>query len=140
MTDAKDVLLGGCNCSAVRFEIVGEPMTVAACHCTNCRRQSGSAFSVNLIVRASAMTVTGAVAVFEDHATESGAPLAREFCARCGSPIRSVPSASPKVVAVKAGTLDDPGRYAPQMHIWTRSALPWVVMPEGVPHFEKDPS
>jgi hypothetical protein len=86
------------------------------------------------------MTVTGAVAGFEDRATESGAPLTREFCARCGSPIRSVPSASPKVVAVKAGALDDPGRHAPQMHIWTRSALPWVVMPEGVPRFEKDPS
>jgi hypothetical protein len=49
MNEAKDVLLGGCNCGAVRFEIVGEPMTVAACHCTTCRRQSGSAFSVNLI-------------------------------------------------------------------------------------------
>lgn len=132
-------LIGGCNCGSVRYEIEGLPLAVAACHCTNCRKQSGAAFSVNVIVRASTMTVKGALAQFLDHDTESGAPVSREFCAGCGSPIRSVPTASPKLIAVKAGTLDAPGDFAPAMHIWTRSALQWVAIPEGVPRFEKGP-
>ena len=139
MSDENPVLRGGCNCGAVRYELSGPPLAVAACHCTQCRKQSGAAYSVNLIVKAREMTVTGELAVFHDNDTESGAPLAREFCAACGSPIRSVPTASPKMVAVKAGTLDDASPFAPAMHLWTRSALPWVIIPEGLPRFEKGP-
>lgn len=130
---------GGCNCGAVRYRIEGAPLAVAACHCTSCRKQSGAAYSVNLIVRAASMTVDGVLGVFNDPDTESGLPIAREFCTRCGSPIRSVPSASPKVIAVKAGTLDRPEDYAPAMHIWTRSALPWVEIESNVPRFERGP-
>jgi hypothetical protein len=139
MGEENALLKGGCNCGAVRYEISGVPLAVAACHCTNCRKQSGSAFSVNLVVRASAMIVHGQLASYQDHGEDSGTPLAREFCAACGSPIRSIPSASPKMIAVKAGTLDAPGDHAPQMHIWTRSALPWVTIAEGLPRFEKGP-
>ena len=139
MGEESALLKGGCNCGAVRYEISGKPLAVAACHCTNCRRQSGSAFSVNLVIRASAMSVQGELAAYQDRGEDSGAPLAREFCAACGSPIRSVPSASPKMIAVKAGTLDAPGEHAPQMHIWTRSALPWVEIPKDLPRFEKGP-
>lgn len=98
----------------------------------------GSPYSVNLIVRTSAMSVDGALATYLDRDTESGEPLAREFCAQCGSPIRSVPSAA-KMVAVKAGTLEQPDGFAPTMHIWTRSALPWVEIPSETPQFEKEP-
>lgn len=135
----EDILHGGCNCGAVRYRISAAPLAVVACHCTQCRRQSGAAYSVNLVVRANTMIVEGVPASWEDRDTGSGAPLAREHCGRCGSPIRSVPSASPKFVAVKAGTLDDPSAYAPELHIWTRSKLPWVTIPEGLPSFEKDP-
>lgn len=126
---------GGCNCGAIRYVIDAPPMAVAACHCTQCRRQSGAAYSVNLIVRASSMTIAGDLATWQDVDTASGAPLAREYCRTCGSPIRSVPSATPKYVAVKAGTLDDPAPFAPALHIWTRSKLPWVELPAGLPAF-----
>jgi len=132
-----ETLSGSCNCGAVRYTIASAPLVVAACHCTSCRRQSGSAFSVNLVVRASSMSVDGELASWIDDDTESGEPLAREFCGHCGSPIRSVPSAAPTFVAVKAGTLAEPERFAPTMHIWTRSALPWVVIPDDLPSFEK---
>ncbi|MES2095644.1 MAG: GFA family protein [Pseudomonadota bacterium] len=137
--DQDQPLRGGCNCGAVRYEIAGEPLMVAACHCTSCRKQSGAAFSVNLVVRASTMTVTGPLDAYHDPDTESGTPIAREFCPSCGSPIRSVPGASPKLIAVKAGTLDQPGDFAPAMHIWTRSALPWVEIPANLPRFERGP-
>lgn len=132
-------LTGGCNCRAVRYAIDAPPLAVIACHCTQCRRQSGAAFSVNLIVRASSMHIDGDPAVWNDPDTGSGAPLARQYCAGCGSPIRSVPSASPKFVAVKAGTLDDAASFAPTMHIWTRSKLPWVVVPDALPSFAEGP-
>ena len=139
MTD-QGTLRGGCNCGAVRYEIAAPPLAVIACHCTSCRRQSGAAFSVNLIVRADKMSVDGALASWMDPDTESGAPIERQFCAQCGSPIRSIPTAAPKMIALKAGTLVAPEAFAPQMHIWTRSALPWTAIPDGLPRFEKGPT
>lgn len=132
-------LTGGCNCGAVRYVLSAPPLAVAACHCTNCRKQSGAAYSVNLVVRASTLSIEGELAVYSDTDTESGAPVERQFCPACGSPIRSVPAATPKIVAVKAGTLDDAGPYGPQVHIWTRSKLPWVALPAGAVQFEKSP-
>lgn len=139
MTD-QGALRGRCNCGAVRYEIAGSPLAVIACHCTSCRRQSGAAFSVNLVVRADTMSIAGELASWLDPDTESGAPIERQFCGTCGSPIRSVPTAAPKMIALKAGTLDNPEPFAPQMHIWTRSALPWTSLPEDLPRFEKGPS
>ena len=133
-------LAGGCNCGQLRYTLLRPPLAVVACHCTSCRRQSGAAFSVNLVVRAEAMSVTGELARWTDRDTESGQPLLREFCATCGSPIRSVPSATPGMIALKAGTLDTPDAFAPAMHIWTASRLAWVTIPEGLPQFERGPA
>lgn len=132
---------GGCNCGAIRYRIDAEPMAVAACHCANCRRQSGAAFSVNLLVPEAAMTVTGTLASYQDTDTDSGQPVQRQFCGACGSPIRSVIGSMPGMVAVKAGTLDNAGAYAPAVHVWLQSALPWAAasIPDGVPKFDKTP-
>ena len=130
---------GGCGCGAIRYALSAPPLVVAACHCTRCRRQSGAAFSVNLIVRASALSVHGELASWEDHDTESGAPLSRDHCGRCGSPIRSVPTGAPKLIALKAGSLDDAAAFAPSIHIWTQSKLPWVTIPDDIPSFARGP-
>lgn len=132
-------ITGHCNCQSVRYSLTEPPLAVAICHCTNCRRQSGAAYSVNLIVRAEAMEISGPLSSWEDRDTESGKPLAREFCAQCGSPIRSLPSSSPAFIAVKAGTLDDPSAFAPTMHLWTQSKLPWVTIEDALPAFPKGP-
>ncbi len=134
---APSPLAGGCTCGAIRYLIAAAPITVLACHCTSCRKQSGATFSVNLVVRASTMTVEGQLACWEDSDTASGVPIQRQFCGKCGSPIRSVLPASPEIILVKAGTLDAPGDFAPAMHFWTRSALPWVTIPEGAPRHEQ---
>ena len=130
---------GGCNCGAVRYRLSADPIAVAVCHCTNCRRQSGSAFSVNVVVRADAMEMAGALTTYEDRDTESGAPVLRQFCATCGSPIQSLSAASPKIAIVKAGTADDPGRFTPAIHVWTSTALPWVEIPANLPQFPRNP-
>lgn len=130
---------GGCNCGAVRYVLTQEPQAVAVCHCRNCRKQSGSAFSVNLVVPESAMQVTGELASYDDLDTGSGKPVHRQYCPHCGSPIRSLMESSPGVAAVKAGTLDDPGRFKPGLHVWTASALPWVEIPADLPTFAHNP-
>jgi len=130
---------GGCNCGQVRYRIEGSPLAVAACHCTRCRRQSGAAYSVNLVVPVAQMSIDGQLSVFEDTDTTSGSPVYREFCGTCGSPIRSVIGANPGVVAVKAGTLDNPDPYAPGLHVYTRSKIDWVQIPAGTPQFETNP-
>lgn len=129
---------GGCNCGAVRFRLTEPPLTVLACHCENCRRQSGSAYSVNLAVKAKAVEVEGPFSTFEDRSTESGHPVNRDFCGACGSPFRSRPSSGPPIVAIKAGTLDDPSFFPPAMHIWTSTKLDWVAIPHGLPQFERN--
>lgn len=130
---------GGCNCGRVRYRMEGAPMGVAACHCTRCRRQSGSIYSVNLLVSPADMAITGELKVFEDRDTSSGAPVMREFCGECGSPIRSVLGANPDMVAVKVGTLDDPDAFAPNLHVFTRSKIAWVEVPAAVPQFATNP-
>ena len=130
---------GGCNCGAVRYRLAGDPITVAVCHCANCRRQSGSAFSVNVVMAEGAMTLTGELTTYEDPDTESGQPVLRQFCAACGSPIRSITAASPQMAIVKAGTADDPGQFVPAIHVWTDTALPWVEIPANLPQFPRNP-
>ncbi len=130
---------GGCLCGSVRYEGDGQPMLTAACHCSHCQKQSGSAFSVNLVVALAAFRVKGdSLATFND-VGESGLPVKRHFCASCGSPIYTEMDAMPGVVAVKAGTLDDPSWAAPQVNMWCSSAQPWVPMVEGTARFDKNP-
>jgi hypothetical protein len=134
-----ETIEGGCNCGHSRYIIHGAPLAVAACHCRNCQRQSGSAYSVNLVVAADSVAIEGELACFEDPDSESGSPVLREFCPGCGSPIRSIPTASPSMVAIKSGTLDNPSVFAPAIHIWTCQKLDWVTIPEGLPSFPKGP-
>ena len=136
---SEQAIEGGCNCGSVRYALRGKTLGVAACHCTSCRRQSGSAYSVNLVVLANAMDVQGELSSYTDTDTESGQPVIREFCGQCGSPIRSRPTASPAIVVVKVGTLDAPDAFAPKVHIWTRSAVAWAAIPDDAIRFEKGP-
>lgn len=130
---------GGCNCKAIRYRIEGKPAVVAQCHCRNCQRQSGSAFSVNLLVKAADVTLDGDLTVYEDRDTSSGNPVYRKFCGNCGSPIFSQQDDGNGMLIVKAGTLDDPAPFAPMISLWTSTRLPWVQLPEQQKKFERNP-
>lgn len=136
----EDVIEGGCNCGQVRYTLDSPPLAVAICHCTRCRRQSGSAYSVNLVAKARTVRIEGALAFYNDPESDSGKPVRREFCGTCGSPIRSIPAAQPALVAIKAGTLDNPAAFAPTLQMYTCSALPWVELPESLPRLERGPT
>ena len=101
-------LTGRCLCGEITYEIEGDLIATAVCHCDHCQRQSGGAFSVNLIVHESQLALSGTLSTFEDRVEERRAVYVhRRFCGQCGSPIFSALVEPAGVLAVKAGTLDD---------------------------------
>lgn len=124
---------GGCLCGAVRYRALGNPVAVSICHCTNCQRNSGSAFSVNAIFPKDAVSVTGTPRSYIDKG-DTGAGVERLFCETCGTPLesRSIMSSVAHTV-IKAGTFDDPAPFVPDSEVYCKSALPWVTpSPERV--------
>ena len=127
-------ITGSCLCGAIRYEIDNSPAMTGVCHCKNCQRQAGSAFSTLAAVPlAEFRCIEGKPACYEDEATASGATVARYFCGRCGSPIYSALAAQPDMVYLKTGTLDDTSDFVPQFHAWCDSKQAWVKLEEDVP-------
>ena len=109
-------------------------MFVHCCHCLNCQRQTGSAFVINLLIEADRVEVTGEPQAV-DVARDDGSAQRIYRCPGCQVPVYSEYGA-PAVKFVRAGTLDDPSAVSPDVHIYTRSKVPWIALPEGVPAVE----
>jgi hypothetical protein len=136
-------LTGGCQCGAVRYEISAPPVTVYACHCQDCQRQTGAAFSLSMVVPREAIRITAGTAgewLRPGEHTASGTPARCVFCAACGARLYNLPSRHPAVAVVKPGTLDDTRWLVPVGHIWTQSAQPWVAIPAATMNFPRQPS
>ena len=113
-------------------------MIVHACHCTDCQRRCGSAFAVNLWIESDNVVLqTGELLQQEGPGGESGEPFDSWSCSECGTALWGYFHKSPQGSRfVRAGTLDDPSAFAPDVHIYTRSKQPWVRIPDDVPTFE----
>lgn len=121
---------GRCLCGDVTYEVTGDLLATAVCHCTHCQRQSGGAFSVNLVVHESQLAVSGDLKTYEERGERGDAVyVRRRFCGSCGSPIVSELARSAGVVAVKAGTLDDTTDVTPTLEVWCIDRQPWVTLP-----------
>lgn len=131
---------GRCNCGRLSYEFTGEPQAVIACHCLNCQRQGGGAFSVNLLLSDDQFALRGEPRVYVDGDTQSGEPVLRHFCPDCGSPIISKSAHAPGMSILKAGTLDERAGFAPQAQCWTETAFDWVRMPETLASFPRNPT
>jgi hypothetical protein len=132
-------LSGGCLCGAIRYRVTSDPVVTAVCHCTHCQRQSGGMFSTNVVVPESAYEQTGESAVYADSG-DSGQPVWRHFCNRCGSPIYSSIAAMPGVLMLKAGTLDDFSGLTPTVEVYTDHAAAWVTPVAGATRFAQSSS
>jgi hypothetical protein len=131
---------GGCLCGAVRYSSEAEPAFTAICHCRDCQRQIGTAFSIVVGVPRGDLELTGGtLSTFTTVGEEDGRERQRQFCSGCGSPIVTLTPGLPDVAILKAGTLDDTSWLDPQLEVWGRSAQPWVEPMEGRPRMERGP-
>jgi hypothetical protein len=130
---------GGCLCGKIRYECTGDAAMVAVCHCKNCQRQAGAAFSIIAGWPRDSVKVTGELTTYRDTG-ESGQPVLREFCASCGSPILSDVGVMPQLLFIKAGTLDDTSWLKPSVHLFCDSKQAWVGIEPGVPQVPRNPS
>lgn len=120
-------LTGGCQCGAIRFSIKSEPLLAYCCHCTDCQKQTSSAFGMSVWVHARDFTLLrGELALWHTEA-ESGAQKTCIFCAECGTRLYHGAMGTSDIISVKGGALDAIAQITPVAHIWTQSALPWVL-------------
>lgn len=121
---------GRCLCGSVTYELAGDIIATAVCHCDHCQRQGGSAFSVNLVAHESQLSVQGELTTYNEMGELADQVyVRRKFCATCGSPIVSELALSPGIIAVKAGTLDDKSTVNPTVEAWCVDRQPWVSLP-----------
>lgn len=124
---------GGCVCGAVRYRVQAPPQAGLVCHCRWCQRRTGSAFAfVAYFHEADVEFLQGTMTRYEHRSDESGRWLRIEFCPVCGTPVTHTTELRPGIRGISAGTLDDPDRFGIDRHIWTRSARPWVTIPQDV--------
>ena len=117
-------------CGSVTFELTGDIIATAVCHCDRCQRQGGSAFSVNLVAHESQLKVNGELKTFEERGERNDdVYVLRKFCPNCGSPIVSALAKSEGIIAVKAGVLDDKSTVNPTVEAWCEHKQPWVSLP-----------
>jgi hypothetical protein len=125
---------GGCTCRHVRYRLTSKPLFVHCCHCSWCQRETGSAFVLNAMIEAERVQLLqGDVAVI-DTPTHSGKGQKISRCPKCQIAVWSNYSGAGETVHfVRIGTLDEPARLPPDIHIYTASKQPWVTLPAGVP-------
>ena len=128
-------LPGGCACGAVRYRLTWAPMFVHCCHCLDCQRQTGSAFVLNALIEADRVVLLAGEPQPLAVPTDSGRPHRIFRCPRCQVAVWSEYGGRAQVRFVRVGTLDTPAALAPDVHIYTRSKLPWVTL-GATPAFE----
>ena len=128
---------GGCTCGQVRYRLTGRPLIVHACHCHDCQRLTGSAFVVNIWIEKRFVEADRARLTSTMVTAGSGKPHEIFRCANCGTALWSKYHAAPgDTVLLRAGTLDRPEAVTPDLHIFIRSKMPWLPLPEGARSFE----
>jgi hypothetical protein len=126
---------GGCSCGEVRYRLASGPLFVHCCHCLNCQRQTGSAFVVNLLIETDRVELLSGEPEAVDAPRDDGSMQRIFRCPTCKVAVFSEYS-YPEVRFVRGGTLDEPRSITPDVHIFTRSKVDWVQLPEGTPAFE----
>ena len=129
---------GSCLCGAVRYSGNAEPVFTGVCHCNDCQKFSGSAFAIVVAVPESAISVTGNLTTFTKNG-DSGKPIERRFCPKCGSAVADVASAMPGVLMIAAGTLDDASWVKPGAQLYCDREQAWVHLGGEMARFPKMP-
>jgi hypothetical protein len=129
---------GACTCGQVRFRMTSDPLFVHCCHCSWCQRESGTAFALNALIEADRVELIAGDVEIIDTPSASGKGQRISRCPDCRVAVWSNYGGGGDTVRfIRVGTLLDPDRLPPDIHIFTSSKQPWVVLPDGVPVFEE---
>lgn len=139
MTDNHSIRTGSCQCGAVCYELTSAPLRIYVCHCTECRKQSASAFGISVIVDSAAFALTKGTPKRWSRATDSGGMVDCYFCPDCGSRVWHRNPARAERISVKGGTLDEPVDLRTAIHIWTSRTLNGVMIPEHAKRHPHEP-
>lgn len=126
---------GGCACGHLRYAVTGEALIIHCCHCTHCQRETGSAFATNFLVEADRVLFDGETeTVPTPSASGKGQRIVR--CPKCRVAVSShYPGGGDEFHFLRIGTMDERADLAPDVHIYTSTKQPWVVIPDDVPSF-----
>jgi hypothetical protein len=140
MSDASEdpSLYGRCTCGSVRYRLTAAPMFVHCCHCTWCQRETGSAFAINALLESEHLLVEEGDVELVDTPSASGRGQQIARCPRCRVALWShYPGMGSAASFVRVGTLNEPWRAPPDIHIFVSTKQPWVVLPDGVPQVQE---
>ncbi|MCP5358878.1 MAG: GFA family protein [Pseudomonadales bacterium] len=126
---------GSCLCGKVKYKLLGEPGAFGYCHCTSCRKASGSAHAANAPIDRSLFQIIQGKSHIREY--ESSLGKFRAFCTNCGSPLYAYLTEAPDVLRVRLGTIDTPFMGQPQAHTWVSDKAPWEPIEGKIPQFEK---
>ena len=126
---------GGCACGSVRYRLESDPLSIHCCHCLDCQRQTGSAFVINLLIEADRVKMIAGAPRPVEVPRDDGSTQRIFRCPSCQVAVFSE-SGRPGVRYVRAGTLDRPSGVTPDVHIFTRSKVGWITIPESTPAFD----
>ena len=129
---------GGCTCGHVRYRMMSDPMIVHGCHCRWCQRQSGSAFAINALIEADRVELTSGDVSQITVASPSGSGQRISRCPKCQIAVWSNylvmrGGIGELVNFIRVGTLDEPDRFPPDIHIFVSTKQPWVILPSETP-------
>jgi hypothetical protein len=127
-------LTGSCDCRYIRYRLESRPLFVHCCHCRWCQRESGASFALNAMIEADRVTQLGAEPDLIDTPSASGKGQKIARCPKCRIAVWSnYAGAGPFVRFIRVGTLEDPDQLPPDIHIFTASKQPWVILPSDAP-------
>ena len=136
-TDSQ-ALDGGCTCRFVRYRMSTKPLFVHCCHCRWCQRETGTSFALNAMIEADRVQLLQGEVEVIDTPSNSGKGQRISRCPQCRVAVWSnYAGAGDTVRFVRVGTLDEPDRLPPDIHIFTASKQPWVVLPQNIPAVEE---
>ena len=125
---------GGCDCRHVRYRMTTRPLIVHCCHCSWCQRESGAAFALNAMIEADRVRLLSGEVRLVDTPSASGEGQKIARCPRCLIALWShYAGAGPILSFVRVGTLDEPDRLPPEIHIFTSTKQAWLQIPAGTP-------
>lgn len=127
-----DVTKGQCLCGELQFELRGRRLWVAHCHCDSCRRSTGSAVATFVGYNKEQLTYTHGARMFY----QSSPGVQRGFCADCGTPMTYESDRCPEEVHLYISTIDNPGAFVPQVHVFFAERIPWMEVADDLPRYE----